>query len=68
MLRHNSVAETPSQYRWSFVGEKAVRVKSSVLKRSIVVAGHKTSVSLEDKFWDSLKEIARQRAQHTVDF
>ena len=36
-------------------------VKSSVSKRSIVIAGHKTSVSLEDKFWDSLKEIARQR-------
>jgi predicted DNA-binding ribbon-helix-helix protein len=36
-------------------------VKSSVSKRSIVVAGHKTSVSLEDEFWKSLKEIAGQR-------
>jgi predicted DNA-binding ribbon-helix-helix protein len=36
-------------------------VKSSVSKRSIVIAGHKTSVSLEDQFWDSLKEIARER-------
>jgi predicted DNA-binding ribbon-helix-helix protein len=36
-------------------------MKSSVLKRSIVVAGHKTSVSLEDEFWDSLKEIAVER-------
>ena len=36
-------------------------VKSSVLKRSIVVAGHKTSVSLEDQFWKSLKEIAHGR-------
>jgi predicted DNA-binding ribbon-helix-helix protein len=36
-------------------------VKSSVLKRSIVIAGHKTSVSLEDAFWDSLKEIAVER-------
>jgi predicted DNA-binding ribbon-helix-helix protein len=35
--------------------------RSSVLKRSIVVAGHKTSVSLEDAFWKSLKEIAGQR-------
>jgi predicted DNA-binding ribbon-helix-helix protein len=34
-------------------------VKSPVIKRSIVVAGHKTSVSLEDAFWTSLKEIAR---------
>jgi predicted DNA-binding ribbon-helix-helix protein len=34
---------------------------SSVVKRSIVVAGHKTSVSLEDEFWTSLKEIASER-------
>ena len=32
---------------------------STVIKRSIVVAGHKTSVSLEDSFWIGLKEIAR---------
>jgi predicted DNA-binding ribbon-helix-helix protein len=31
------------------------------LKRSIVIAGHKTSVSLENEFWESLKEIAGQR-------
>jgi predicted DNA-binding ribbon-helix-helix protein len=60
MLGHNSIAETPSQYRWSFVGEKAV--KSSVSKRSIVIAGHKTSVSLEDLFWNCLKEIAHERS------
>ena len=43
-------------------------MKSSVSKRSLVVskrssviAGHKTSVSLEDEFWNSLKEIAGQR-------
>jgi predicted DNA-binding ribbon-helix-helix protein len=36
-------------------------VRSSVIKRSIVVAGHKTSVSLEDEFWKSLKEIAADR-------
>jgi predicted DNA-binding ribbon-helix-helix protein len=35
--------------------------KSLVSKRSIVIANHKTSVSLEDKFWDSLKEIAVER-------
>jgi predicted DNA-binding ribbon-helix-helix protein len=34
--------------------------KSLVIKRSIVVGGHKTSVSLEDDFWDALKEIARE--------
>jgi predicted DNA-binding ribbon-helix-helix protein len=34
-------------------------MKSTVVKRSIVVAGHKTSVSLEDAFWDGLKDIAK---------
>jgi predicted DNA-binding ribbon-helix-helix protein len=35
-------------------------VKSLISKRSIVIAGHKTSVSLEDEFWNSLKEIAEK--------
>ena len=33
-------------------------MKSSVVKRSIVIDGHKTSVSLEDPFWTDLKKIA----------
>ena len=36
-------------------------MKSPVVKRSIMLASHKTSVSLEDAFWNGLKEIARQR-------
>lgn len=36
-------------------------MKSPVVKRSIVIAGHKTSVSLEDAFWTGLKEIAGSR-------
>lgn len=36
-------------------------MRSQVVKRSIVIAGHKTSVSLEDAFWTSLKEIAGTR-------
>jgi predicted DNA-binding ribbon-helix-helix protein len=36
-------------------------MKSTVVKRSIVVADHKTSVSLEDAFWRALKEIAGGR-------
>lgn len=36
-------------------------MKSPVIKRSIVIAGHKTSVSLEDAFWKGLKEIANGR-------
>jgi predicted DNA-binding ribbon-helix-helix protein len=33
-----------------------------IVKRSVVVAGHKTSVSLEDAFWHALKDIARERS------
>jgi predicted DNA-binding ribbon-helix-helix protein len=36
-------------------------MKSPVIKRSIDIAGHKTSVSLEDAFWRGLKEIAQSR-------
>ena len=36
-------------------------MKSSIVKRSIVIAGHKTSVSLEDAFWRGLKEIAHDQ-------
>ena len=38
-------------------------MKSLVTKRSTVIAGHKTSVSLEDEFWKGLHEIARQREE-----
>jgi predicted DNA-binding ribbon-helix-helix protein len=34
-------------------------MKSPVIKRSIMIAGHKTSVSIEDAFWTALKEIAQ---------
>jgi predicted DNA-binding ribbon-helix-helix protein len=36
-------------------------MKSLVTKRSTVISGHKTSVSLEDEFWKGLQEIAKQR-------
>jgi predicted DNA-binding ribbon-helix-helix protein len=35
---------------------------SPILKRSVVIAGHKTSISVEDEFWDRLKEIAGERS------
>lgn len=35
-------------------------MQSSVVKRSIIVGGHKTSVSLEDDFWAVVKEIASE--------
>ena len=33
----------------------------TVEKRSVLVAGHRTSVSLEPEFWEALKEIAARR-------
>ncbi len=36
-------------------------MKSPVVKRSIVVGGHKTSVSLEEPFWTNMKEISLAR-------
>ena len=35
--------------------------RSSVRKRSISIGGHRTSISLEDEFWQGLREIARIR-------
>ena len=42
----------PANSRWK---------PSRVLKRSIYIAGHKTSVSLEDAFWSAFREIAATR-------
>jgi predicted DNA-binding ribbon-helix-helix protein len=42
-------------------------MKSPVVKRSLVIAGHKTSVSLEDAFWKALKEIASERGMNVSD-
>jgi predicted DNA-binding ribbon-helix-helix protein len=41
--------------------------KSPIVKRSIVVDGHKTSVSLEDAFWELLKDIAQKRGKPVAD-
>jgi predicted DNA-binding ribbon-helix-helix protein len=35
--------------------------QSKIKKRSIIVNGHKTSVSLEDEFWNELRDVAAER-------
>ncbi len=35
-------------------------MKSPIVKRSIVLGRHKTSVNLEHPFWSSLKEISKE--------
>ncbi|MGA3302307.1 MAG: ribbon-helix-helix domain-containing protein [Methylovirgula sp.] len=37
------------------------RSAASVVKRSVAIAGHRTSISLEDAFWDGLRRIAEER-------
>jgi predicted DNA-binding ribbon-helix-helix protein len=39
----------------------STKKSSLVVKHSVVIAGHKTSISVEDAFWKGLKEIARDR-------
>ncbi len=37
--------------------------RQSPVKRSVTIAGHRTSISLEPEFWDALKELADARNQ-----
>jgi predicted DNA-binding ribbon-helix-helix protein len=39
---------------------------SGILKRSIMIAGHRTSISVEQPFWDQLKEIAANQRISTA--
>jgi predicted DNA-binding ribbon-helix-helix protein len=41
--------------------------KSPVVKRSVRIDGRNTSVSLEDQFWEALKEIAKERGMALQD-
>jgi predicted DNA-binding ribbon-helix-helix protein len=52
-----SSEKTPSQ----LVNASEGAMKSLVAKRSIAIGGHKTSVTLEEAFWNGLKEIASDR-------
>jgi len=36
---------------------------AAIVKRSIAIAGHRTSVSLEEAFWRELKKLAKQRGR-----
>jgi len=60
--------------RWSRVGRGGRQMrtrygpsKSRVEKRSVVIAGHRTSVCLEDPFWMAVKEIAAGREMTVSD-
>jgi predicted DNA-binding ribbon-helix-helix protein len=64
----DKVLGCPSQKRISVTITKPANIffgdalmKSSIVKRSVVIDGHKTSVTLEDPFWRGLKEIAHDQ-------
>jgi predicted DNA-binding ribbon-helix-helix protein len=43
-------------------GSKAARLRASrPVKRSFSIRGHRTSISLEQAFWEALQAIARER-------
>lgn len=44
-------------------GRTAQKASAAVVKRSVVIAGHRTSISLEDIFWQVLKSLARDGGQ-----
>jgi predicted DNA-binding ribbon-helix-helix protein len=49
-------------FGWSEAsGQRRCEMKSQIVKRSIVIGGRKTSISLEDAFWQSFRQIADQR-------
>ena len=53
---------TPVRKRYA---ERENVVKTLVIKHSIMLNGYKTSVSLENEFWNGLCEIARQKQMTT---
>jgi predicted DNA-binding ribbon-helix-helix protein len=42
-------------------GQAVKRLKRTIVKRSVVVSGRQTSVTVEDSFWEGLTEIANER-------
>ena len=40
----------------------SARPGAGVVKRSLVIAGHRTSISLEEAFWRALKALAEKRS------
>lgn len=39
----------------------------TVRKRSLTIAGHRTSISLEDAFWTALKQVAAEQGRTAAD-
>jgi predicted DNA-binding ribbon-helix-helix protein len=61
MMRGEAAVSNEKQIRKAPNSWERGAMKSPIVKRSIVLAGHKTSVSLEEPFWRALKDIAGSR-------
>ena len=57
--REASIARSEGERQASI--NRAQGEASAIVKRSVLVAGHATSVSIEEAFWTGLKDIARER-------
>ncbi len=57
--RQVHVGETKDR---SSVLREQLRHAAEIKKRSVVIAGHRTSISLENAFWEDLRQIASSRA------
>jgi predicted DNA-binding ribbon-helix-helix protein len=42
---------------------RSIHPDFGIVKRSLVIAGHRTSISLEEPFWRELKALAKRRTQ-----
>jgi predicted DNA-binding ribbon-helix-helix protein len=60
LLQRSSLSRLSSFDSHRTQAEKS-SMESAVVKHSIVIAGHRTSVSLEKEFWNALKEIAHAK-------
>ncbi len=41
--------------------ERMPRLSTRPVKRSLTIAGHRTSISLEEPFWQALRQVAREK-------
>jgi predicted DNA-binding ribbon-helix-helix protein len=61
MNRETDGIAVGTPFKINELGAVRCLMKSPIVKRSIVVAGHKTSVSLEEAFWNGMREISSLR-------
>lgn len=54
----NVLMEDAAPYRSPHFYQLGADAQSALVKRSVVIKGHKTSISLEDIFWAALRHIA----------